>query len=137
MGPQLKSLFLLCFVPGCGEAFTLHLTQTTSSFVFTCHSCSVRVKQPVPPLCWQSRTDTVSAGVPASALKSSVSQQTMEQAPHTVLGLTALKISFMLVWFFFFVRKEGVFTRIEITLFIGGGPDTESRELFRHLLPAF
>lgn len=35
------------------------------------------------------------------------------------------------------VRKEGVFTGIEITHFTGGGPDTESKELFRHLLPAF
>lgn len=106
--PKLKSPFLLCFAPGCGEAFTLHLTQTTSSFVFTCDSCSVRGKQPVPPLCLQSRTDMVSAGVSVSALKSSVSQQTVEQAPHTVLGLSALKISFMLVFgVFLCVCEEG------------------------------
>lgn len=88
-GPQLKSPFLLCFSPGCGGAFTLHLTQTTSSFLFTCDSCSVRVKQPVPPLCLQSRTDMMSAGVSASALQSSVSQEVVEQTSHAVPGLPA------------------------------------------------
>lgn len=47
----------------------------------------------------------------------------------------ALKISFML--FCVCVRKEGVFTGIEITHFTRVGPDTESRELFRHPFPAF
>lgn len=131
---QLNSAFILCFSPDCEEAFTLHLTQTTSSFIFTCHSCSVRVKQPVPPLCLQSRTDRVFAGVSASALKSSVSQEIVEQASHTVLGLSALKISFMLG--FFLCEGRRVFTGIEITHFTRGGPDTESRESFRHL-PAF
>lgn len=107
---------LVCFSPGCGEAFTLHLSQTTRSFIFTCDSCSARVRQPVPPLCLRSRTDTVSAGVSASALKSSILQETVEQVPRAVLGLSA-DVPFE-DWFnasSFCVRKEGMFTGIEIT----------------------
>lgn len=94
----------------------MHLAQTTRSFIFTCDSCSVRVKQPVPPLCLRSRTDTVSAGVSAGALKSSISQETAEQVPRAVLGLSAdAPFEDQFNAGSFCVRKGGVFTGIEIT----------------------
>lgn len=74
------------------------------------------MKQRVPPLCLRSRTDTVSAGVSAGALKSSISQKTVEQVPHAVLGLSAdVPFEDQFNASPFCVRKEGVFTGIEIT----------------------
>lgn len=66
----------------------MHLTQTTRSFIFTCDSCSVRVKQTVPALFLHPSTDRVSASASAGAPKSPVSQEVVEQVPHTVLGLS-------------------------------------------------
>lgn len=66
----------------------MHLTQTTRSFIFTCDSCSVRVKQTVPALFLHPSTDRVLASASAGALKSPISQEVLEQVPHVVLGLS-------------------------------------------------
>lgn len=58
----------------------------------------------------------VYSGVSASALKSLISQETVEKVPHAVLGLSAdVPFEDQFNASSFCVGKEGVFTGIEIT----------------------
>lgn len=69
------------------------------------------MKQLVPPFACDPK-HTVSAG----ALKSSVSQETVEQVPHAALGLSAhMPFEDEFNAGSFSVRKEGVFAGTEIT----------------------
>lgn len=117
-----ESPFLLWFIffPDCGEAFILHLPQTTGSFVFTCGSCSVsEAGSSSFMLVIQNRYGLFSADISAGALKSSISQETVEQELHAVLGLSAdVPFEDQFNASSFCVRKEGMFKELKSPFYL-------------------